>query len=96
MAYHTKQIRRECTYVHNINAYIIMVQMLRKENKSYSFTDFGDLLLFIKYLQGTSRKRTIYLRKTIVLIGSDSREENKSYALQITNVFSTQIIVISS
>ena len=70
--------------------------MLRKENKSYSFTDFGDLLLFIKYLQGTSRKRTIYLRKTIVLIGSDSREENKSYALQITNVFSTQIIVISS
>ena len=73
-----------------------MVQMLRKENKSYSFTDFGDLLLFIKYLQGTSRKRTIYLRKTIVLIGSDSREENKSYALQITNVFSTQIIVISS
>ena len=72
--------------------------MLRKENKSYSFTDFGDLLHTSMYqilTRKIKKKRTIYLRKTI-LIGSHSREENKSFALQITNVFLSQIIVIST
>ena len=63
-----------------------MVQMLRKENKSYSFTDFGDLLLVcIKYLQGKSRKNVLFiLEKQYLLVHILEKKTNPShYKLQM-------------
>ena len=49
------------------------VQMLQEENKSYSFTNFGDLLC-IKYKEHQENVLCIYFSEAIHF-GSDSQEK---------------------
>ena len=65
-----------------------MVQMLRKENKSYSFTDFGDLLHTSMYqilTRKIKKKRTyLILEKQYLLVHILEKKTNPShYKLQM-------------
>ena len=55
------------------------VQMLQEENKSYSFTNFGDLLCTIKYKEHQENVLCIYFSEAIHF-GLDSQERKKSLA----------------